>query len=100
MAVVTIHDLPQITSTTLDADAELMINNSSTQTVQANRIAKSEFLKSVTSELANLNGNIVELQTNLQANEYLKAITGYDATKTQVLKNVNGTFTWVSEEAA
>lgn len=25
-------------------------------------------------------------------------ITGYDATKTQVLKNINGTLTWVSEE--
>lgn len=27
----------------------------------------------------------------------LASITGYDATKTQVLKNVNGTFTWVDE---
>lgn len=27
----------------------------------------------------------------------LKALTGYDSTKTQVLKNVNGTFTWVNE---
>ena len=25
--------------------------------------------------------------------------TGYDATKTQVLKNVSGTLTWVTEEA-
>ena len=24
--------------------------------------------------------------------------TGYDATKTQVLKNINGTLTWVNEE--
>lgn len=27
-----------------------------------------------------------------------KSYTGYDATKTQVLKNVNGTLTWVNEE--
>jgi len=25
------------------------------------------------------------------------AITGYDSTKTQTLKNVNGTLTWVTE---
>lgn len=28
----------------------------------------------------------------------LTSITGYDATKTQVLKNVEGTLTWVDEE--
>lgn len=27
----------------------------------------------------------------------LTGITGYDATKTQILKNVNGTLTWVDE---
>ena len=27
----------------------------------------------------------------------LNQIAGYDATKTQVLKNINGTFTWVNE---
>ena len=40
------------------------------------------------------------LSTYLSANGYVvpTSITGYDATKTQVLKNVNGTFTWVDEE--
>ena len=30
---------------------------------------------------------------------FLTGLTGYDATKTQVLKNVEGTLTWVDEEA-
>lgn len=30
-------------------------------------------------------------------NALLQTVTGYDATKTQVLKNVNGTLTWVDE---
>lgn len=33
-----------------------------------------------------------------QAN--LTGLAGYDATKTQVLKNVEGTLTWVTEEAS
>ena len=47
--------------------------------------------------------NLMELKTNgillLNGNAVLvpEAVTGYDATKTQVLKNVNGTFTWVDE---
>lgn len=32
-----------------------------------------------------------------QIESLIKQITGYDATKTQVLKNVNGTLTWVDE---
>lgn len=99
MPVVTIHDLPQIDATTLSDNAEMMVNNSDQEIVQANKITKAEFLKSVTAALANLDGNVVELQTDLQDNVYLKAITGYDATKTQVLKNINGTLTWVEEAA-
>lgn len=99
MPVVTIHDLPQIDATALSNDAELMVNNSNQEMVQANKITKAEFLKSVTAALANLDGDVVELQTDLQDNAHLKAIAGYDATKTQVLKNVNGTLTWVEEVA-
>lgn len=29
--------------------------------------------------------------------DVLTSITGYDATKTQILKNVSGTLTWVDE---
>lgn len=97
MPVVTIHDLPQIDATTLSDNAEMMVNNSDQEIVQANKITKAEFLKSVTAALANLDGDVVELQTDLQDNVHLKAITGYDATKTQVLKNINGTLTWVEE---
>ena len=97
MPVVTIHDLPQIDATTLSDNAEMMVNNSDQEIVQANKITKAEFLKSVTAALANLDGAVVELQTELQDNVHLKAITGYDATKTQVLKNINGTLTLVEE---
>lgn len=37
-----------------------------------------------------------ELNTKFET--YLKSLTGYDATATQVLKNVEGTLTWVTEE--
>ena len=33
----------------------------------------------------------------IASNDALKSITGYDATKTQTLKNINGTFTWVDD---
>lgn len=47
--------------------------------------------------------NLMELKTNgtllLNGNPVavLSTLTGYDATKTQTLKNVNGTFTWVDD---
>lgn len=99
MPVVSIHDLPEVTSDQLSNNAELMVNNSNEGTVQANRVTKANLLASVTAQIANLDGDIAAVQTDLQANAYLKAITGYDATKTQVLKNINGTLTWVEEAA-
>lgn len=97
MPIVSIHDLPQINSTTISDDAELMVNNSGSQTVQANRISKAEFLKKITAKIADLDGDIASVQANLEAHTYLTSIQGYDATKTQVLKNVNGTLQWVEE---
>lgn len=97
MPIVSIHDLPQIDSAAISDDAELMVNNSSMQTVQANRISKAEFLKQITTKLANLDGDIANIQADLEAHTYLTSIQGYDATKTQVLKNVNGTLQWVEE---
>lgn len=38
------------------------------------------------------------LETTVEGLDYTE-FTGYDATKTQVLKNVSGTLTWVTEEA-
>ena len=33
-------------------------------------------------------------------NEYLTSLSGYNATKTQVLKNVNGELIWITEITA
>ena len=35
--------------------------------------------------------------TEATVSDLLRTITGYDGTKTQTLKNVNGTFTWVDD---
>ncbi len=49
------------------------------------------------------NHNLMELKTDgrllLNGNPVavLSILTGYDATKTQTLKNINGTFTWVDD---
>ena len=40
---------------------------------------------------------VKDLATENFVTNYLSTITGYDNTKTQVLKNVNGTLTWVDE---
>lgn len=37
-------------------------------------------------------------ELNNDITTYLTNISGYDATKTQTLKNINGTFTWVDDE--
>lgn len=37
-------------------------------------------------------------ELNAKFETYLKTLTGYDATKTQTLKNVEGTLTWVDDE--
>ena len=52
-------------------------------------------------DVANLNSRsfrdkLVQATFNGIVN-YLKTISGYDATKTQTLKNINGTFTWVDD---
>ena len=56
-----------------------------------NMVTKSEF-----------NGLLYQLQelfTSIDENKQnvLTSVTGYDATKTQVLKNVNGTLQWIDE---
>lgn len=49
-----------------------------------------------------IDGDVSELMLESDFNDkalaYFKAISGYDATKTQTLKNVNGTLTWVDDE--
>lgn len=39
----------------------------------------------------------IKIATTKWVNDYFASITGYDATKTQTLKNVNGTLTWVDD---
>ena len=56
-------------------------------------VGKEELNKKHAEEAASTGTAINGKQTDLT-----KA-TGYDATKTQVLKNVEGTLTWVTEEA-
>ena len=111
MPIVTIHDLPLVEASELNEEAELMVNNSPDQMVPANKVRVSALLSGVnttldnhTAQIANLDGDILETQTDLESlssdvNDltFLKSITGYDETKTQILKNVNGTFTWVDE---
>ena len=41
--------------------------------------------------------NSTKAATTAFVNNYFTAITGYDATKTQTLKNVSGTLTWVDD---
>lgn len=41
--------------------------------------------------------NSTKYATTAFVNRYLASITGYDATKTQTLKNVSGTLTWVDD---
>jgi len=41
--------------------------------------------------------NSIKIATTKWVNDYFASITGYDATKTQTLKNVSGTLTWVDD---
>lgn len=47
-------------------------------------------------EIYTSNG-VKEMATQEFVQNYLTTVSGYDSTKTQVLKNVNGTMTWVDE---
>ena len=44
-------------------------------------------------------GDITEADTiECEEVDFLASINGYDNTKTQTLKNINGSFTWVDDE--
>lgn len=53
--------------------------------------------KGIANGLATLNNNIKVPLSQIDVNSILQSIIGYDNTKTQILKNINGTFTWVDE---
>lgn len=42
-------------------------------------------------------GNYNDLKDTPTINSLLTSINGYDSSKTQILKNINGTFTWIDE---
>ena len=42
--------------------------------------------------------NNADIVTRKYVNDKPTTYAGYDATKTQVLKNINGTLTWITEE--
>lgn len=60
--------------------------------------------RSFSTVLTVADGSVTQISLSNQRVDYLinrdyyKQITNYDATKTQVLKNINGTLTWISEE--
>lgn len=53
--------------------------------------------KGVANGIAALDNNGKVFLNELNVNEILQSVTGYNAAKTQILKNVNGTFTWIEE---
>ena len=62
--------------------------------------------KGVANGIATLNANLkvpssqidtVGILSLIDINTLLQKVDGFDATKTQVLKNINGTFTWIEE---
>lgn len=79
MAITTIHDLEETTTAELLDGAEIPCNNSSEEMVTATKVT------------------VASLLAKLDIATLLTAIDGYDATETQVLKNVEGTLQWVTE---
>lgn len=59
-----------------------------------------KFVEEVDYEISNLQKDVLKLQhivADIVSGDVLKSITGYNATKTQTLKNINGTLTWVDD---
>ena len=71
-------------------------SNGSLTSVSCSKIDYISFL-STNNSISYTPTNNYNPATKKYVDELLTTYTGYDATKTQVLKNVNGTFTWVDE---
>lgn len=54
MPYVTIHDLTEIDESALSDDAELVVNNSSTESVEARKVKLSTLLSGVSAQISNL----------------------------------------------
>lgn len=74
---VTINELTETTAASLSDDAEIMINNSS-EAVPATKAKLSTLLAKTKASIANLDGNIVEAQGEIEALQTGKANTALD----------------------
>ena len=95
-----------VTALTLNnmVDIAISTNNVTLENNINSKISSSE--KGLANGVATLNANSKipssQIDTNgilslIDINTLLQKVEGYDATKTQVLKNISGTFTWVEE---
>lgn len=85
-------------------DIAISTNNVTLENQINSKISSTE--KGVANGIATLNANLkvpssqidtVGILSLIDINTLLQKVDGFDATKTQVLKNINGTFTWVEE---
>ena len=73
------------------------IEELSTKLLALDKFVTKEQYKAITAELAALSSRVTDLSETVSSNVSLESISNYDASKTQILKNVNGTFQWVDE---
>ena len=73
------------------------IEELSTKLLALDKFSTKEQYEAITAELADLLSRVTELSETVSSNVSLESISNYDASKTQILKNVNGTFQWVDE---
>ena len=85
-------------------DIAISTNNVTLENQINSKISSTE--KGVANGIATLNANLkvpssqidtVGILSLIDINTLLQKVDGFDATKTQVLKNINGTFTWVEQ---
>ena len=73
------------------------IEELSTKLLALDKFSTKEQYEAITAELADLLSRVTNLSETVSSNVSLESIPNYDASKTQILKNVNGTFQWVDE---
>ena len=73
------------------------IEELSTKLLALDKFSTKEQYETIIAELADLSSRVTDLSETVSSNVSLESISNYDASKTQILKNVNGTFQWVDE---
>ena len=76
------------------------IEELSTKLLDLDKFSTKLQYEAITAELAALSSRVTDLSETVSSNISLESISNYDASKTQILKNVNGTFHWVVEYTA